>query len=203
VVKRLTVLLIFLALGGLLGILNQQHSGYVMLSWKETSVEMSLWIFLLVLLLVYLVIRLTERLWRLVFGLPNRLKQWSTQRQRINTCKTALSGMEKLLAGEWKNALRQFGRISGDTEEAFRVSLIGSARAAERLGLAQKRDELLAQAEQQGSQGELMAALERVEYSMRRQNRKEAETWLKRVEELSPKHPRLGELQQALNDLGG
>lgn len=67
-IRPIVVLLLMLLLAGWLGTLIYQDAGYVMLAYKQYSVEMSVWTLLFLALILYPMVALIMRMLRFLLG---------------------------------------------------------------------------------------------------------------------------------------
>lgn len=83
ILRAVILPLIIVGLGATAGFLMREDPGYVLISWGDRAVEMSLWVALTVLVLAWLVLLLARRIWRAMRHLkPDRRAQGVQQLEK-------------------------------------------------------------------------------------------------------------------------
>lgn len=138
----LLLLLVALAAGIAATLLTGPDAGYVLVSYGPWVVETSLAVLVIGVALwffgVYALIRLLLGLVRL----PGRLRASIETRQRERARRSFLDGLLLLLEGRWKQAELELIRHASD-HDAPHLNYLGAARAAQRLGAAERREHYL------------------------------------------------------------
>lgn len=137
--------LIFIALALAAGFVMMVMSdpGYVLITLKPWSVEMSLALFITLLVaafvVLYLVIRALAKLWRS----PRDLGAWHSERTQNKARRMQTIGIMRVIEGEWQQAERYLLSYLNRTD-APALNYLGAAHAAQGRGDYKKRDEYLA-----------------------------------------------------------
>ncbi len=179
----LTVLGIAIALT----LFAQHDPGYVLITYANWSVESSLSLFLIVLVaffaLLYLTLRLLTGAWRL----PKRLRYWKRGRRSIRSQLRTNRGLIALAEGNWTRAERLLSRSANSSQTPL-LNYLGAARAAQKLGAEQRRDNYLSQAYQSMPEAELAVGLTQVEVQLSQGQAEQALASLRHLRSIAPKH---------------
>lgn len=141
--KSLLITLVALALAVAFALLIMEDPGYVLITLKPWSVELSLTFFLVLLAvvftLIYLAIRLLVRTW----NTPRDVQRWNKQRLTTKAHKLQTSGMMGVIEGDWKKAERQLMSHLANSQTPA-LNYLGAAHAAQGRGDLEQRDRYLA-----------------------------------------------------------
>jgi HemY protein len=198
-----------LVVGGGLVYLIQQGSGYVLLVWGDTSIEMSLWFGLIVFVIATLVLSICVAIIRGgirgVYSTTQKIVGRGLERAQQQT----ISGLIDFIEGDWLPAHKKLIR-SAKKVPAPIINYLAAARCAHELGNKQDALQLLHDAEKSTdkntSHGELAIALTQVRMQLSSQQFEQALAILTRAAEKNSNHNVVLRLQQqvyiALNDWG-
>ena len=94
--KKITWILVFLALAITFGAFIQYEPGYVLLAFDQWSVETSVWVFLIVLLITLCILRFVFKLLKSIVCLPSNWHAWSSDHkmkkvQQLNPAKILIA----------------------------------------------------------------------------------------------------------------
>ncbi|MBV0933976.1 heme biosynthesis HemY N-terminal domain-containing protein [Marinobacterium weihaiense] len=165
--KLFVFLLIFLVAGAWLGQMMVQDPGYVLLAYKQTTIETSLWVLLLLLIVGF---ALGHWLLNLIAGarLPGaKVRNWQSRRsQRISQKKT-LKGMVALSEGNWWKAQR-FLSQAAERSDLPAINYMAAARAAQEQGDSTGADALLQRAREATPEAEVAIGLTQAQLQLDR-----------------------------------
>lgn len=159
---RLVLLLLAILVAGGLATLASLDPGYVMVIWRNTSVETSLWVALILILVAVLVLRWLLVLMMLVLSGPAGWRSWRNKRRFARYCADEAEGQRALLEGRWKVAQKRLQAAANRADRPV-TALLGAARAANALGEAKQRDRLLDAAREAAPELDLGVELLRAE----------------------------------------
>jgi HemY protein len=141
-IKLLSVLF-FLLLGGVFGWLFLADSGYVLIAWQQSSIEMSLALAILLLVFTVSVGAIGLELVLGVFGLRALIGKWLGQR-RHHRAQSALSkGLMLMATDDFKRAEKMFVRSAQLATDAFPAYLSACRAAQAQLALQRAEDYLV------------------------------------------------------------
>jgi len=169
-----------LFLGALLLSIVSRDSGYVLIAFGKTSIEMSLWMAVIIFLTSLYVILL---LMKFVYSLRYWLANWRLGRQQKLTTK----GWMDYAEGEWHRAVNSFLKAAPKAGASFSNYLM-AARAANEMGDPAKAELILQQAEQQAPKAQIAINLTRAEIQLQNRQWKECLATLTLIRRKSPRH---------------
>ncbi|WP_434560025.1 heme biosynthesis protein HemY [Pseudomonas sp. Z5-35] len=157
--KRLYVILfVVIAVAAVLGMAIAEHSGYVLVAYKNFRYEAGLWVTLALVAVLWLVWRGASALIGLVTTSSGVVNPWS-RRNRSRRVQVAIEhGQLDLAEGRWASAQRHLHRAA-EAERQPLLYYLGAARAANEQGLYEQSDSLLERALERQPQAELAIAL--------------------------------------------
>ena len=130
------VLLLIAIAGAWLGAMMQMDPGYVLFAWRNTSVEMSLWMWLALTALAYVGLHISVRL-LLSLNAPMRLmSRWSENSQLRRMQMQTRQGLLALANGQYKRAADKLSNLPAGTQPLVVVPALAQAEA--RLGQSDK-----------------------------------------------------------------
>lgn len=168
-----------LAGAALLSIIGRD-SGYVLIAWRQTSIEMSLWMAVIIVIASFYSLLF---LMKLVFGLRYALANWKLGRQQKLTTK----GWMDYAEGEWKRAVNSFLQAAPKAGASFSNYLM-AARAANEMGDQAKAEEILQQAAQHAPKAYIAINLTRAEIQLQNRQWQECLATLMLIRRKSPRH---------------
>ena len=162
-------------------------SGYVLLSWKGTSVEMALTTLAVLILIVffglYLLTTLVVKLW----AFPRRMRAALERRRELRSRRSAIRGLIDLAEGRWADSERHLIRHATDSKVPL-ITYIAAARAAQMQGAHERRDAYLRRVYDQVPAARLAVLLTQAELQISHKQYEHALATLRRLQELDPKH---------------
>jgi HemY protein len=141
------MLLILLFLGALVAgvaaiLLTSPDQGYVLINYGPWAVETTLAVLVIGVALWFLAVYLGVKLAATVVRLPGSLRQAVDRRRAERARESFEAGLLNLFEGNWKNAEVELVRRVADYP-ASHLNYMAAARAAHRLGAADRRDHYL------------------------------------------------------------
>ena len=185
--RRLVLLIMVILAGALLYQLIQEESGYVLIAYGLTSIEMSLWT-ALGLLLSGLVIALL--LWRLVQG-SRRMTAVLTAGGGVVSRRAqsrSMDGLVDFIEGNWLAARKKLVRHAGKSVSPL-VNYLAAARSAYEVNDFDGALELLHKAERAPGSSALAVALTQARMQLGSQRFEQCLATLKRIRRIAPTHP--------------
>ncbi|MBR9827884.1 MAG: heme biosynthesis protein HemY [Oceanospirillales bacterium] len=193
--KLFVFLLIFLVAGAWLGQMMVQDPGYVLLAYKQTTIETSLWVLLLLLIIGF---ALGHWLLNLIAGIRmpgDKVRGWQSRRnQRISQRKT-LKGMVALSEGNWWKAQR-FLSQAAERSDLPVVNYLAAARAAHEQGDSSGTDALLNKARTSTPEAEVAIGLTQAQFQLDRGQLEPCLANLLNLRRQAPKNTRVLRLLQ-------
>ncbi|KJH81248.1 MULTISPECIES: heme biosynthesis protein HemY [Pseudomonas] len=184
--KRLYVILfVVIAVAAVLGVAIAEHSGYVLVAYKNFRYEAGLWVTLALIAVLWLLWRGISALIRLVTTSTGVVNPWS-RRNRSRRVQVAIEhGQLDLAEGRWASAQRHLHRAA-EAERQPLLYYLGAARAANEQGLYDQSDSLLERALERQPQAELAIALTHAQLQM---DRGDTDGALSTLQAMHERHP--------------
>jgi HemY protein len=182
-----------LVVSAAIAVLAQGDPGFVIIGFRHWTVELTLALALALLLIGAVLLYILWRVLALVLGWPRALGRWRGRLRARDARRALTEGLMALGEGRWGAAQRELERAAAGGEAPV-MSYLGAARAAQKLGQAERRDRFLELAETHrppGTEGELSVALTRAELELADSAVDQAVGSLARLRRLAPRHPRV------------
>lgn len=200
--KILFSFLIILIIAALVGVLAYQDNGYVLIGRGDTTIEMSLAIFLFLQISLYMLIAFALRILKHTWQLPDFIKN-QHQRSKIHKArKTSKQGLIALAQGQWGKAEKALVKHV-DNSEAPLLNYLSAARAAQQQNNPERRDHYLALAHKSMPDADFAVELTQAELQIAQGQFEQALATLVHLKSKSPKHSHvlslLAQLYEKLN----
>lgn len=195
---RAILLLVLIAVAAtFLGLAVAEHSGYVLISWKNFRYESGLWVFLLLLVALWLVLWTLRWISRVVLVSGGLANPWSRRNRERRQEVAAEKGLLDLAEGRWEQAVKHLQRAAEGEHQPL-LHYLGAARAANELGHYEQSDGFLEKALQRQPQAELAIALTHADLQ---QDRGESEAALETLQVMHQRHPHQRQVLRQLQRL--
>lgn len=199
-IRFLLLVLFALALGASAAYYIRADAGYVLLSYRDWSLETSLLGFALALALLLLALKYGVRVAIAGLRLPAILRQAVTTRRERRARSSFETGLAFWLDGRWQQAEVELVRRAAD-HPANGLNYLLAAEAAQRLGAPERSERYLQQAAESHAVGVLLVRAER---AMQKQDWPAARELLFELREQDPTHEtmleRLAEVHSQTSD---
>lgn len=185
--KLLIASLFVLGIAIILTLFAQNDPGYVQISYADWSAESSLSLFVLALFATFFLFYLALRLFFGAFRLPRRLGYWQRRRRVMRSQIRTNRGLIALAEGNWANAERLLSRAAKASDTPL-INHLGAARAAQKQGSEQRRDQYLSQALQSMPEAELAVGLTQADVQLSQGQTEQALASLRHLRSIAPRH---------------
>jgi len=194
------IIILLLATG--LGILLKKSPGYALFAYREWTVEMPLWAFLVSLFILMVISIIVFNFLILIFSGSGRIRSWWQRRKQVISRYKTSQGLMHLAEGHWQKAEKYL--LQGvHRNENPHLNYLAAAKAAEERGALEERDQYLKLA-LKSSNSELGVRLTEANLQYQHGQLPEAIATLRLLQEKSPRHPGVLKLlctvYQALED---
>ncbi|MFW1678070.1 heme biosynthesis HemY N-terminal domain-containing protein [Pontibacter sp. JAM-7] len=185
--KLFLLLLVLLAVGAWLGQKMVEDSGYVLLAYKNTTIETSIWVLLLVVVVVFMTLHASINLINRGRQRSWRFTAWREHRnQRISRRKT-LKGLTALAQGNWAQAQKQLVQAA-ERSDLPMINYLAAAKASHEQNNEVATDELLQKARSSTPEAEVTVAISQAEIQLSRGQLEPSLATLLRLRSLAPKN---------------
>jgi len=166
--KRIFILLLaLLFVGAWAGQKMLQDSGYTLIAYGQTTIEMSIWVFLTLLVVSFLVLHWGINLLNRSLQSGTRFRLWNRGRSLRVAHNKTLKGLVALSEGNWWKAQRLLSQSAEKTELPL-INYLAAARAAQEQGEEQTCDDLLQKARQSTPQAEIAVGISQAQIQLSR-----------------------------------
>ena len=195
------LIVVTLLVGALLAHWLLADNGYVLISFRGYTVEMSVPILAFLVLLVYLAVRLVVRVWRA----PRQLGEMAARARVQRSGKQITRGFVALSEGKLARGERLITKGAANSEAPI-VNYLAAARTAQEQGDRNRRDGWLKMAYEQDDASRNAVLLTQAELQMADGDYEQARASLNKIRDSQPQHPQalrmLAELHRADGEWG-
>ncbi len=181
------IALIALGLAAGVAVAIQYDSGYVLVAYGRTTVEMTVWVAAALLLVVLFVLWLLLSLLSRSVRLSDRLGVMRNQRRIERERQRSHRGVLAYAEGNWLQAKRLL--LSSASSDKPLINYLLAARASQRLGDERGVAQALSQAENSGPHADIAVTLTQAELQMERGQLEEALANLMRLRKHAERYP--------------
>jgi HemY protein len=178
---------LFVLAGAGIGVVLSRDTGYVLLSFGNYTVEMSLALLLMLIAalfaLMYLGIRLVVR----TVHLPQDVREWKQRRGSRLAQQAMTRGLLEMSEGSWRSAEKRLVRFA-DRSETPLLNYLAAARAAQLQGAHDRRDGYIRLAHDAMPSADVAVSLTQAELQLADQQLEQALATLKHLRSVAPKH---------------
>lgn len=185
--KILLSVIIVLLVGGAIGLIMKQDPGYVMISFKSVTLEMSLWVMLTLIVMGYIAtVVLFKFIWVLLHPNSSISKLTGTLSHK-RALKSTIRGMLELAGGNWGKAEKLLTTSANKVSYPL-LNYIGAAYAASEQEEHERSKELLRKAHQNSPDAEFAISFVQSQLQLKQGHYESALASLKRLHNMKPKH---------------
>ncbi|MBV8062798.1 MAG: hypothetical protein JOY51_04335 [Nevskia sp.] len=189
----LLILLVFVA-GAAAILLLHPDAGYVLINYGPWVVETTLAVLVIGVALWFLLVYLVLKVVGLAVRLPGSVRQTIDRRRQDRARDSFEAGLLNLFEGNWKRAELELLRRAAD-HSAAHLNYLAAARAAQRQGAVDRRDQYLRLATLNRPEHEFGTLLSTGDLQRQRGEYQAARATAQRLRERDPNHPFAIELQ--------
>lgn len=191
--KKLLLYFLILLAAVWLGLKIQANPGYVLISYKQVSVESTLWVAALTTLIAFFTFYLVLRLIYNSKILPARLQKWWQGRKEEEAVKLTNRGITKVIVGEFMLAEKYLTKGAESYANPFPNYLL-AAYAAQKQENYKRREQYLTKAYYAGEKADFAIGLLQAEMQVASQQWEQALASLTHLKSKNSQHKRLLEL---------
>lgn len=161
--------------------------GYVLIGYRDWSMETSLIVFGVLVLLAFILFHLALRLIGGFIGLPRKIKQKGMQIKDASSQRALVAGLIDSAEGNWEKAEQVLIKHASDSAAPL-IHYLTAARAAQSRGALEKRDEYLRLAYESSPDAEIAVGLTQAELHLSHKQFDQALESLTRLKSIAPSH---------------
>lgn len=185
--KLFILLLVILAAGAWIGQLMVQDPGYVLIAFKQTTIETSLWVMLVIGVVGFLLAHWLLNILTNAMMPVKTLRNWRDRRNHNVSQRKTLKGLMALSEGNWVKAQRQLGQAAERSELPL-INYLAAARAAHEQGDDKAADDLLQKARVATPQAEVAVGITQAQIQLARGQLEPCLANLLKLRKLAPKN---------------
>ncbi|WP_193073342.1 heme biosynthesis HemY N-terminal domain-containing protein [Pseudomonas sp. FME51] len=185
--KSYVAVLVVLLIAALLGMAVAEDPGYLLIAWRNMSIETSVWVGLGFLLALWLLLVLLRAVVRLINASSRRVNPWSRHNRARRANQITTRGLLEFAEGHWANSLRLLRRAAPHAEQPL-INYLAAARAAHELEDYREADRLLREAYETTPNADVAIAVTQAQLQISRGQLEQALATLTRVRKEHPKH---------------
>ncbi|QEY50314.1 heme biosynthesis protein HemY [Legionella longbeachae] len=186
-IRVLFAFLILLA-AVILGIQLNKDPGYVLIAINHWTIETTVWVAIFTLILLFMIVYLFLGICQKISLTPSKLTRWHARKRFRKAQAITRKGLIEYSEGNWvkaKNHLIQ-GLPNSDTPL---LNYLTAARAAQKMGDNQLRDDYLREAQQSMPEAKIAVELTQAELQLSNHQWEQALATLKHLHTIAPRHP--------------
>ena len=178
---------LFMLAGAGIGVVLSRDSGYVLLSFGNYTLEMSLALLLLLLAALFAALYFGIRLMVRTVHLPQDVRSWKQRRGSRLAQQAMTRGLLEMSEGNWQSAERRLVRFA-DRSETPLLNYLAAARAAQLQGAHDRRDSYIRLAHDAMPSADVAVSLTQAELQLADQQLEQALATLNHLRSVAPRH---------------
>ncbi|MBL4833384.1 MAG: tetratricopeptide repeat protein [Pseudomonas sp.] len=185
--KSYLAVLAVLLIAALLGMAVAEDPGYLLIAWRNMSIETSIWVGIAFLLALWLVLSLLRAVIRLLNASGRKINPWSRHNRQRRANQVTTRGLLEFAEGHWAESIRLLKRSAPHAEQPL-INYLAAARAAHELEEYAQCDGLLREAYESTPQADVAIAVTQAQLQIARGQLEQALATLTRLRKDHPKH---------------
>lgn len=185
--KSYIAILFVLLLAALLGMAIAEDPGYLLIAWRNMSIETSVWVGLAFLLGLWLLLSALRAVVRLLNASGRRLNPWSQHNRERRANVVTTRGLLEFAEGHWAKSMSLLKRSAPHSEQPL-INYLAAARAANELENYAECDNLLREAHETTPKAEVAVAVTQAQLQIVRGQYEQALATLTRLRKDHPRH---------------
>jgi len=185
--KLLFILVIMMVVGGVIGLLMRQDSGYVLIAYNGVTVETSLWVLVAAIIIALFVLGWVKKILFIALRPSSSLSKITDNLAHKRAAKNTIRGMLELVGGNWKKAEKLLTSSAGNASYPL-INYIGAAYAASEQEEHERSKALLRTAHQSTPEAEFAIGFAQSQIQIRQKHYEGALASLLRLQKIKPKH---------------
>ena len=178
---------LFILAGAGIGVVLSRDTGYVLLSFGNYTVEMSLALLLLLLATLFVALYFGIRLVVRTLHLPHDVRLWKQRRGSRMAQQAMTRGLLEMSEGNWRSAEKRLVRFA-DRSETPLLNYLAAARAAQLQSAHDRRDQYIRLAHECMPSADVAVSLTQAELQLADHQLEQALATLKHLRSVAPRH---------------
>lgn len=200
---RILLILLLLFASTWLGLHLHGDPGYVLLVFRDWTLETTVWVAIAAIMLTFTVLHLFFASYNKTIRLPATWHHWRLKRRAGRARNKTTQGLIEFSEGHWKLAKTHLVQALPDADTPL-INYLVAARAAQELDDPKLRDDYLREAQQSMPDAKIAVELTQAQLQIAHQQWEQALATLCHLHDLAPRHPYvlklLARLYEAIGD---
>lgn len=185
--KRMVILFVVLLIAVLAGVAIEKDPGYVLIAYRQWTIETPLWFALAAVVLSFIFLSFLFRLCRGAGLLSQRFNRWRQRRKIKRSHSNTSRGLIELTEGNWLTAEKYLLKALPSSDTPL-INYLAAARAAQQRGESKLRDQYLREAQQSMPDAKVAIELTQAQLQLANGQDEQALATLQHLHSLVPKH---------------
>jgi HemY protein len=185
---RILFIFVLLFAAVYLGITLHDNPGFVLIHLGHWTIETSLLVGLCIVVLTFFILHCLLFVCTTLLKTPRSMRQWNTNRLTHKAQSMTTKGLIEFSEGYWKKARTHLIQALPNTETPL-LNYLTAARAAQKMGDSNLRDDYLRQAQQSMPEAKIAVELTQAELQLANNQSEQALATLRHLHSLTPHHP--------------
>jgi HemY protein len=185
--KFFLIIVLFLILGGVMGLLMRQDSGYVLIAFAGVTLETSVWVFSAFIIVLLFVLSWVKRILFAALRPGSSLAKLTGGISQKRASRNTIRGMLELVGGNWNKAEKLLTK-SADQVPYPLINYIGAAYAATEQDEHERSKAHLRTAHNSTPEADFAISFAQSQIQMRQKHYESALATLLRLHKIKPKH---------------
>ncbi|KTD14692.1 protoporphyrinogen oxidase [Legionella gratiana] len=185
---RVLFAFVILLVAVILGIQLNKDPGYVLIALNHWTIETTVWVAALAVILLFMVLYLFLRLCQTITHTPSTLTKWHAKKRFRKAQAITRKGLIEYSEGNWLKAKNHLIQALPNSDTPL-LNYLTAARAAQKMGDNQLRDDYLRAAQQSMPEAKIAVELTQAELQLSNHQWEQALATLKHLHAIAPRHP--------------
>lgn len=181
------ILVVMLVSGGIIGLLMNQDTGYVLISYNHISIEASIWVFAVAVIFALFILSWCKDIVVVMLRPGSFLGKMTGAINDKKASKNTINGLFELMGGNWAKAEKLLTHSAKNVPYPL-INYIGAAYAASEQDAYERSKNLLRSAHQVSPDAEFVVSFAQSQIQMRQRHFENALATLLRLHKIQPKH---------------
>lgn len=184
------LLLAFIVLLGaiVLGVQLNKDPGYVLIAMNHWTIETTLWVLVFGLIILFAALYVFLQICHKILRAPSTFSEWRTRRLAQKAQAITRKGLIEYSEGYWKKAKNHLVQALPNTDTPL-LNYLTAARAAQKMGDSQLRDDFLREAQQSMPEAKIAVELTQAQLQLANHQWEQALATLRHLQDIAPRHP--------------
>jgi HemY protein len=185
---RLIIAFFILLAAVVLGVQLNKDPGYVLIALNHWTLETTVWIALFGLIILFILLYFFLRLVQKISHTPGALSRWHSRKLAQKAQAITRKGLIEYSEGYWQKAKTHLIQALPNTDTPL-LNYLTAARAAQKMGDSQLRDNYLREAQQSMPEAKIAVELTQAELQLSNHQWEQALATLNHLRDIAPRHP--------------